>query len=122
MLGCLAGYGSFWRFSYLFYANGGSVFLIPYFLFMLLLGAPVLHLENVLGQLSQTTSVRLFERLHPRLKGLGYFPVLVSFLLSTYYNTILVYSWVYFFHSFESPLPWTVAPPAGDILNEQYFN
>jgi SNF family Na+-dependent transporter len=121
MLGCLAGYGSFWRFSYLFYVNGGSVFLIPYFLFMVFLGAPVLHIENVLGQFGQTTSIRLYERLHPRLKGLGTFPLVVAFFLSAYYNSILVYSWAFFFSSFQSPLPWTLEKQPGDILNERYF-
>ncbi|XP_051912478.1 sodium-dependent neutral amino acid transporter B(0)AT1-like [Hippocampus zosterae] len=47
---------------------------------------------------------------------------MIAFFLSAYYNSILVYSWSYFFRSFESPLPWTVAHNASDILNEGYFN
>jgi NSS family neurotransmitter:Na+ symporter len=51
MIGFAVGYGSFWRFPYLIYKNGGGVFLIPYFLALFILGIPILYLETAIGQM-----------------------------------------------------------------------
>ena len=44
ILGFAVGYGSFWRFPYLVYKNGGGVFLIPYFISMGVVGLPCIYL------------------------------------------------------------------------------
>lgn len=41
--------------------------------------------------------------------GLGCFTV--SFLVSLYYNTVLVWVLWYFLNSFQQPLPWGTCPP-----------
>lgn len=50
VLGFAAGYGSFWRFPYLVYANGGGTFLIPYFVIFFTVGLPVFYFETAIGQ------------------------------------------------------------------------
>lgn len=45
---------------------------------------------------------------HKKYKGLGIFPLLTTFSMSTYYNLILAYSFYFLWESFKVPLPWTV--------------
>ena len=106
MIGFGVGYGSFWRFPYLIYQNGGSGFLIPYFTLVIIMGIPLFYLECALGQMFQRTPPKIFESIHPSLKFFGYISVFIAFDMSTYYNIILTYAYMFFFNSFKSPLPW----------------
>ena len=70
-LGCAVGYGSLWRFPYLVYENGGGAFLIPYFIFVVILCFPLLFLESALGQTFRTSVTGVFERVGKQYKGIG---------------------------------------------------
>jgi hypothetical protein len=48
-IGAAVGLGNIWRFPYLTYKHGGGAFLIPYWIFMITLGHPVLQAELALG-------------------------------------------------------------------------
>ncbi|XP_076610263.1 inactive sodium-dependent neutral amino acid transporter B(0)AT3-like [Chaetodon auriga] len=56
------------------------------------------------------SSIGVWNSISPLLGGVGIASMVVSFLVSIFYNTIL--SWVlwYFFHSFQEPLPWSQCP------------
>ena len=105
-IGNCVGVGNVWRFPYLCYRNGGGSFLIPYFAALLLVGVPAFMLELALGQRFQRGATHCYLRLHRRLAGVGIAGTGMAFATLVYYQTILAWSLVYAFHSFQSPLPW----------------
>ena len=128
LIGFTIGYGSFWRFPYLIYSNGGGTFLVPYFIFLLIVGIPAFYLECYYGQIFNKDPVSLFESVSNKWAGVGWAMVAMSWMLSLYYGTILCWSTYYFFESFISPLPWSnvgkVDSTTGEPLpymNADYF-
>ncbi|XP_062385551.1 sodium-dependent neutral amino acid transporter B(0)AT1-like [Sardina pilchardus] len=113
MLTCVGfciGLGNVWRFPYLCQSHGGGAFIIPFLILLVLEGTPLLFLEFAIGQRLRSGSVGVWRSISPYLTGVGIASMMVSFLVSLYYNTIL--SWViwYFFNSFQDPLPWSQCP------------
>ncbi|XP_029462566.1 sodium- and chloride-dependent neutral and basic amino acid transporter B(0+)-like isoform X1 [Rhinatrema bivittatum] len=106
LIGFAVGMGNVWRFPYLTYKNGGGAFLIPYTIMLACAGLPLFFLECSLGQFSSLGPVAAWKVV-PIFKGLGIGTVLVSALVSIYYNVIIAYSIYYFFASFQSVLPWS---------------
>jgi hypothetical protein len=49
-LATIIGYSSILRFPYLLKENGGGIFLIPFTLFIFVIGKPQLYLETAIGQ------------------------------------------------------------------------
>lgn len=106
MIGYAVGLGNVWRFPYLAYKNGGGAFLIPYTLMLALCGLPLFFLECSMGQFSSLGPISVW-RVVPILQGVGITMVLISTLVSIYYNVIIAYSLYYMFASFQSVLPWS---------------
>lgn len=100
------GYGSFWRFPYIMYENGGGAFLIPYTLSFILVGIPMLYLETAVGHMHQVTTPFIFEKIHRGLKVLGMAIVFVLLSIAGFYNLLLTYSYRYFISAFQYPLPY----------------
>ncbi len=110
-IGSAVGLGNLWAFPYKLYAHGGGAFLIPYLVALLLIGIPLLILEFSLGHHFQRAAPDAFRRVHPRLEFIGWWGVLLGFLILTYYPVILAYCVSFFYHSLKSlvsgaPLPW----------------
>ncbi|XP_030066588.1 sodium- and chloride-dependent neutral and basic amino acid transporter B(0+)-like [Microcaecilia unicolor] len=106
MIGYAVGLGNVWRFPYLAYKNGGGAFLIPYTMMLAIAGLPLFFLECALGQFASLGPVSVW-RFAPILQGVGCGMVLISALVSIYYNVILSYSLHYLFSSFQRVLPWS---------------
>lgn len=106
ILGFSVGYGSFWRFPYLIYENGGGVFIIPYVLAMTFFGVPLLYLETCLGQMYQLPIIRVMRSISQSLKHIGYICIVISLAVSSYYNLLLAYSYRFVFAAFVNPLPF----------------
>lgn len=118
LIGFAVGFGSFWRFPYLVYKNGGGAFLIPYFIAMFLVGIPLLYLETATGQMHQRSVPFIFSRINKGYKMIGATFLLVCYHLAGYYNIILAYSYRFIFSAFSNPLPFSQESP----LENHYFS
>ncbi|KAK6638401.1 hypothetical protein RUM44_008830 [Polyplax serrata] len=105
-VGYSIGLGNIWRFPYVCYKSGGGAFLIPYILAMVVCGIPLLYMELTIGQLTKRGPIGALGKLCPLLKGAGLSSVVISFIMSTYYNVIIAYTIYYLFTSLNSKLPW----------------
>ncbi|XP_067932266.1 sodium- and chloride-dependent glycine transporter 1-like [Watersipora subatra] len=105
-VGYAVGLGNVWRFPYLCYKNGGGAFLIPYVCMLALVGLPLFYMELSLGQFASLGPVAVWK-FSPIWKGLGFASVMVSLLISIYYNVIIAICLFFFFKSMTSKLPWT---------------
>ncbi|NXW54924.1 SC6A7 protein, partial [Eurystomus gularis] len=109
-MGYCMGLGNIWRFPYLCYRNGGGVFLIPYFIMLLIMGLPLFLMELSLGQYGAAGPITVWKCC-PLLKGVGVAMLIVSSLVSLYYNVIVAWTFYYLGSSFQSPLPWSCDAP-----------
>eukprot|EP00919_Chromeraceae_sp_WS-2016_P049274 GHVR01116650.1.p1 GENE.GHVR01116650.1~~GHVR01116650.1.p1 ORF type:complete len:598 (+),score=74.30 GHVR01116650.1:289-2082(+) len=119
LVGFAVGLGNVWRFPYLCFQNGGAAFMIPYFIFTLLIGVPLFSLEVGIGQRFQMGSVALWRKISIWSSGIGLCQCLISFIVSLYYNVLIAYSLYYFFVSFTTNLPWSeIRDENGVIVND----
>ncbi|KAK3592462.1 hypothetical protein CHS0354_001581 [Potamilus streckersoni] len=105
-IGCLVGLGNIWRFPYLCYRNGGGAFLIPYFFFMVVCSLPMFLLEMSYAQYSNLGPGRVWICC-PLFKGVWYGMIILTGIVSIYYNVIIAWTLYYLVMSFNSVLPWS---------------
>lgn len=109
-LGYAVGVGNVWRFPYLCYKNGGGVFLIPYFIFMLIIGIPMVYLEFTVGQFTSCGPLTSWKMVRI-VKGIGISVNIANSLLVLFYNMIIAYSLYFLILSLTSELPWQKCNP-----------
>ncbi|XP_028809571.1 sodium- and chloride-dependent GABA transporter 2-like [Denticeps clupeoides] len=107
MAGEIIGLGNVWRFPYLCYKNGGGVFFIPYFVFLVFCGIPIFFLETALGQYTSEGGITAWRKICPMFEGIGFASQVIVCYLNIYYIVVLAWGLFYFFSSFRSPLAWT---------------
>ena len=97
--GCAIGIGNVWKFPYVAGANGGGVFVLFYFLFLLIMGVPVLTMELAVGRASRQGAVGAYKALEkPGHKWHihGWFCIAGCYLLMMYYTTVAGWMLGYF--------------------------
>lgn len=98
--GCAIGIGNVWRFPYVAGENGGSVFVLFYLLFLLIMGVPVLTMELAVGRAGRKSAVLAYRELEkPGSKWHihGWFCIAGCYLLMMYYTTVSGWMLSYFF-------------------------
>lgn len=100
-VGSAIGMGNIWRFPYMVYENGGGAFLIPYFVAVFTAGIPLLILEFGVGQRHAGATPVTFRSLNKKWGWIGWWQLLVCFVIATYYVVIIAWSFSYFTFSFN---------------------
>jgi len=90
-IGSAVGLGNLWGFPYKVYANGGGAFLVPYVIAMALIGIPLLILELSLGHMTQRAAPNAFCGINRRTEPIGWWGIILSFIIITYYAVILAW-------------------------------
>ena len=103
-IGSAVGLGNLWRFPYICYKNGGGAFLIPYFVALFTAGIPLMILELSLGHRFQGSAPHSFSSIKRKYEWIGWWALLIGFIITTYYNVVIAWSVDYLFYSF--PLSW----------------
>jgi len=109
-IGSAVGLGNLWGFPYKLYSYGGGAFLIPYVIAMVLIGIPLLIAEFSLGHLTQRATPDAFGRASRKFAFVGWWQIILSFVIITYYAVILAYCLSFLYYSiigiFQGTLPW----------------
>ncbi len=100
MMGATIGIGNIWRFSYVFYNNGGGSFFIPYFIALVVMGIPFLILEYGLGFKFKKSFSKLLHDINPKFEIIAWMLVIFVFIIAIYYMVILSWDFIYFLNSF----------------------
>ncbi|MDR2622958.1 MAG: sodium-dependent transporter [Methanobrevibacter sp.] len=100
MIGSAVGLGNIWRYPYVLYSNGGGTFLFVYLISILMVGISFLLLEYSVGFKFKKSVPKIFRSVKPRLEVVGWFVVLITFIVLTYYTCIIGWDLVYFILSF----------------------
>ncbi len=103
--GSAVGLGNIWRFPYLTGKNGGAAFVLVYVCCVVLVAVPMLINEIALGRLTGKSPVGAIQAL----KGnkfwtalVGVLPLIVTFVVLSYYSTIAGWTVGYIFTSLFS--------------------
>ncbi|MHC5084256.1 MAG: hypothetical protein ACYSOV_01470 [Planctomycetota bacterium] len=125
-VGSAVGLGNLWGFPYKLYSYGGGAFLIPYIVAMFCIGIPLLILEFTLGHYTQRAAPDAFRRVNKPLEFVGWWGIILGFVIITYYPTILAYCFSYMGDSMTSiftaqPLPWAGEGVQGVQNASNYF-
>ncbi|WP_240374489.1 sodium-dependent transporter [Bacillus piscicola] len=116
-VGSAIGLGNIWRFPATAYENGGGAFFIPYLFALLTAGIPLLILEFTVGHKYRGSSPLNFSRMNKKAEWVGWWGVVIAFIISTYYSVIVAWAISYTVFSFN--LAWgedTEAFLYGDYL------
>lgn len=92
--GSAIGLGNLWKFPYITYENNGGAFVLVYLAAIVLVGAPIMVAEILLGRRSQHNAVGAFRILaagKPGGKawmGVGILGVMTGFVILSYYSVV----------------------------------
>ncbi|MGN8645293.1 sodium-dependent transporter [Gracilibacillus sp. HCP3S3_G5_1] len=117
-IGSAVGLGNIWRFPATAFENGGGAFFVPYLFALLTAGIPLLIMEYTIGHKYRSSAPRSFSKISKGMEWVGWWQVLIAFVISTYYPIIIAWSMMYAYFSLGTQ--WGEDPTGffvGDYLN-----
>ncbi|HUU20623.1 MAG TPA: sodium-dependent transporter [Sedimentisphaerales bacterium] len=126
-IGSAVGLGNLWGFPYKLYSYGGGAFLIPYIIALLVVGIPIMVLEFSIGHYTQRAAPDAFKRGHRRFEMVGWWGIVLAFVIVTYYPVILAYCFSFLWYSIVGifnggELPWAGEGIEGVKNAKSFFN
>jgi len=91
-IGSAIGLGNVWRFPYIVWENGGGAFFVPYLFALFTAGIPLLVLEYSLGHRFRGSAPLSLRRLHRRAEWIGWWQVVVGFVIASYYAVVIAWA------------------------------
>ena len=109
--GSAIGLGAIWKFPYMAGTNGGAIFFFLFIVLTVVVGAPILIAEFLIGRNTQKDAVRAYKTLAPGTSWyiLGVAGVIFSLILLSFYS--VVGGWV---------LSYLLRSVTGSLTNENY--
>lgn len=101
MIGSAVGLGNIWRFPYISYTNGGGAFLVPYIIAIACVGLPFIYIEYGAGYRFKASLSKILRKINRKFEYIGWFILMVPYLILTYYTCILGWNIIYLFLSFN---------------------
>ncbi|OOS00165.1 sodium-dependent transporter [Haemophilus paracuniculus] len=92
--GATVGFGATWRFPYLVGENGGGAYVFLFCVAMIVIGIPMILVENVIGRRMKVNAIDAFsgsangKKIHSGWKLLGYMGLLGAFGILAYYMVL----------------------------------
>ncbi|HLS09012.1 sodium-dependent transporter [Lentibacillus sp.] len=99
--GSAIGLGNIWRFPATAFENGGGAFMVPYLIALLTAGIPILIMEFTMGHRYRGSAPLTYKRMNKKSEWIGWWGVLVAFVISTYYSVIIAWAIMYSIFSFN---------------------
>ncbi|CAJ1946228.1 unnamed protein product [Cylindrotheca closterium] len=106
LIGYAIGIGNVWRFPYVIAQHGGGAALVAYIVSAILVACPLFLYEMIMGQHTKLSTIRCYDKVRPRWKGLGIASGLMLFIILCYYGMVIAYTLPYIWNSLQTPLPW----------------
>ncbi|MBA7616570.1 hypothetical protein ES703_23866 [subsurface metagenome] len=125
-VGSAVGLGNLWGFPYKLYSYGGGAFLIPYIIALFLVGIPLMVLEFSLGHYTQRAAPDAFKQAHRRFEMVGWWGIIMGFVVITYYTVLLAYCFSFLWYSIVGifnggQLPWAGEGIEGVANAKKFF-
>ncbi len=126
-IGSAVGLGNLWGFPYKLYSYGGGAFLIPYIIAIFCVGIPMMIMEFSLGHFTQRAAPEAFRRVNKNTEFVGWWSIIMGFVIITYYPVILAYCFSFMWFSIEGilhssgELPWAHMGYEGVVKAKEMF-
>lgn len=120
-VGSAVGLGNIWRFPYEAGVHGGGAFLFFYFIFVLMIGVPLLCAEYAMGRGTRSNIFRAYRKLRPGQNWhvAGYIGIIASLTILSFYSVVAGWTVEYLLSSLTGNLVVTDTGMGHRIFVEQ---
>ncbi len=116
--GSAIGLGNLWKFPYMVGDNGGSIFILFYLIFVVLICLPVMLSELVFGRNTQRNIFGAFRKLAPNTswRFVGVISIVAAFVILSFYSVVAGWTLEYIFQSVRNAFAGQTAEQIGQFF------